>query len=353
MRTSIRQVAERAGVSPMTVSNVLRNRAEKTSEQTRQRVLQAVHELGYLPVRMAAQNRHVTTHAIGVVFIQEMESAVGYPTFFGMCHRARQLDHDLTIFLRSEPDWVKPGTEASFLDRRCDGFIFVGDNRREVSEVLIHHQIPVVECFSVSPPLGAARILSDNASGMHQAVRHLVEKGHRRIVHLAGPSSNSEAIERREGFRCMMRECGLADYADCIVQADTWGDYWGFAEEDEGLTTRPLTEAVLKLVSEQGVTAAVCANDLFGLALWRMAEEYGLRVPEDLSITGVDNTMEGVLRGLTSVAQPFEQIGCAAVNAVIALLEGTDAAQASQVLPVALIERRSVAAPRTTQREVV
>ena len=185
MRSSIRQVAARAGVSPMTVSNVLRDRADKMGEETRQRVLQAIHDLDYVPVRAAAQNRHVTTNAIGVVFLWKMEAAVSYPTFFGMCHRARELDHDLTVFLRSEPDWVKPGTEAQFLDRRCDGFIFVGDKQRTISEVLIRHRIPVAECFSVYPSPGAARILSDNASGMHQAVRHLAERGHRRIAHLA------------------------------------------------------------------------------------------------------------------------------------------------------------------------
>ena len=326
----------------MTVSNVLRNRTDKMGEETRHRVLQAIHALDYIPVRAAAQNRHVMTHAIGVVFLWQIEGVVSYPTFFGMCDRARQLDHDLTIFLRSEPDWVKPGTEAQFLDRRCDGFIFVGDNRREISEVLIRHHVPVVECFSVHPAPGAARILSDNASGMRQTVRHLAEMGHRRIGHLAGPCDNTEAVERRAGFRDAMCENDLSGHADCIVQADTWGDRWGFGKEDDGRLTRPFVEAVLK----EDVTAVVCANDPFALALWRAAEEKGLRVPQDLSITGMDNITEGALRGLTSVAQPFEQIGQSAVNAIIALLEGADAAEVSRVLPVELIQRASVAPPR-------
>ena len=330
----------------MTVSNVLRNHSEKMSEETRRRVLQAVHDLDYIPVRTAAQNRHVTTNAIGVVFVQEMEGAVGYPTFFGMCNRARALDHDLTIFLRSEPDWVTPGSEAQFLDRRCDGFVFVGDNWHGISEVLIRHKVPVVECFSVSPPPGVARVLGDNELGMSLAVRHLVEKGHQRIAHLAGASVNREAAVRRAAFQAAMRTEGLPGHADCIVQAEQWGDLWGFGKGDEGLLTRPYAAAVVKLVRDEGVTAVVCANDLFALALWRMAEEMGLRVPEDLSIIGVDNIVEGALRGLTSIAQPFEQIGHAAVNAVIALLDGADAESASRVLPVELVKRRSVAPPR-------
>lgn len=344
-RSSIRQVAARASVSPMTVSNVLRNRADKMGAETRRRVLQAIHDLDYVPVRTAAQNRHVTTHAIGVVFLWEMEGVVSYPTFFGLCHRARQLDHDLIVFLRSEPDWVKPGTEAQFLDRRCDGFIFVGDRQHAISEVLIRHRIPVVECFSVCPAPGAARILSDNASGMHQAIRHLAGQGHRRIAHLAGPPDSTEAGERQAGFRAAMRESGLGGHADCIVQADTWGDTWGFGGDaaGDGRLTRPFVEAVLA----QDVTAVVCANDFFALALWRGAEEKGLRVPADLSITGMDNIPEAALRGLTSIAQPFALIGQTAMNTIIALLDGADAEASSRVLPVELIQRASVAPPRT------
>jgi len=208
---------------------------------------------------------------------------------------------------------------------------------------LIRHAVPVVECFSVHPTPGAVRITSDNAMAMRLAVGHLVGMGHRRIAHLAGPSIGAEGDERRQGFSDAMRESGLTCHADCVVQVDTWGEFWGVGGDD-GQLAHPPVEAVLA----QDVTAVVCANDLFALALWRGAEEKGLRVPEDLSITGMDNILEGKLRGLTSVAQPFEQIGHAAVDAIIALLKGAGAAEASRVLPVELIERASVAAPKRT-----
>ncbi len=325
----------------MTVSNVIRDRAGQMGEETRVRVLAAIHALDYVPVRTAAQNRHVATNAIGVVFLQEMQGAVGYPTFLGMCSRAKQTDHDLTIFLRSEPDWVKPGTEAQFLDRRCDGFIFVGENRPEISEALVRHRVPVVECYSVNPPAGVARVLGDNADGMHKAVKHLVSLGHQRIAHIAGPQDDLEAVERREGFREAMQRAGLPAYADCIMQADSWGDFWGLGAGNDGAETRPVAEAALKL----DVTAVVCANDLFALALWRLAEEQGLCVPQDLSIIGVDNIVEGMHRGLTSVALPFEQIGRTAVDALLVLLEGGKETDASAVLPTELVQRRSTARP--------
>lgn len=347
MRTSIRQVAERAGVSAMTVSNVLRNRTERMAPETRERVLNAVHALDYVPVRTAAQNRHVTTNALGVVFIQEMQGAVGYPTFLGMCARAKQIDHDLTIFLRSEPDWVRPGTESQFLDRRCDGFIFVGDSRPEISEALVRHQIPVVECYSVRPPAGVARVLGDNFLGARMAAERLIALGHKRLAHIAGPTGNLEAQERQAGFVAAMQGAGLAVPASCLLLTDTWGDLWGFGvdhlkADNVGAATVPVADAALEL----DVTGIVCTNDLYALAVWRRAEERGLRVPRDLSLTGVDDIAEAKQRGLTSVALPFEEIGRAAVEAVMAMLAGQSAEEASRVLPPRLVERKSIAAPR-------
>jgi len=345
MRVSIRQVAERAGVSAMTVSNVLRDREDQMVGETRARVLQAIHDLGYVPVRSAIQNRHVATKSIGLVFIHALEGEVGSPTFLGMCDRARQKDYDLTVLLRSEPDWVKPGTESQFLDRRCDGFIFIGDSRREITEALVRHNIPVVECYSVFSPPGVANILLDNVSAMRQAVTLLAGHGHTRIAHLAGPRSNGEALQRLEGYRSKMWELFGEDPDKFVVQGETWGDLWGYNQGDPGWDTRPFAEAVLAL----NVTAVVCVNDLYALAVWRLAEEKGLRVPEDISIVGMDNIAQGAERGLTSVAPCFKQVGRAAVDAILTLLQGGSSADASQVIPVSLLNRASVAAPHTRE----
>jgi LacI family transcriptional regulator len=350
MRASIRQVAQRAGVSPMTVSNVLRSRSEQTSEETRQRVLRAVQELNYIPVRSAIQNRHVSTNAIGVVFLQDMEGAVGYPTFLGMCARARQLDYDLTIFLRSEPNWVRPGSEAQFLDRRCDGFIFVGDNRPEISEALVGHKVPIVECYSVAPPPGVARILADNLQAMELSVQYLVGQGHTRIAHLGGPTDNLEANERADGYRAAMISLTGQSPEEWLVRCSTWGDLWGFGPgSDEGATgadTIPFADQILAT----GATAVVCANDLQALALWRLAEERGLHVPQDISIIGMDNIAQAAYQGLTSVAIPFHQIGRVAVDALMHIIRGGTGDEASRILAVDLVKRDSVAPPATSAR---
>jgi len=345
LRATIRQVAEAAGVSPMTVSNVLRGRTDLVAAKTRERVLTAVHSLDYVPVRTAAQNRHVRTNAFGVVFLalHRLNGIVGYPTFQGMCERGEETDYDLTVFLRSEPEWVRPGSEARFLDRRCDGFIFVGSSRPALSETLVRHGIPAVECYSVAPKPGMARVIGDNRDGMRQAVAHLAGLGHTRIAHLAGPWHNLEADERQAGFQEAMRETFGPGCPEVIVRGDTWGGPMGFHEGRDvvDMRARPLAEAVLA----SGVTAVVCANDLLALTVWQCAEERGLRVPEDLSLVGMDNIMRAAYRGLTTVATPFEQIGRAAVDAVLMLQDGGSAGDASRILPVTLVERASVSVP--------
>ena len=329
----------------MTVSNVLRGRTDLVAAKTRERVLTAVHSLDYIPVRTAAQNRHVRTNAIGVVFLalHRLNGIVGYPTFQGMCERGEEVDYDLTVFLRSEPEWVKTGSEARFLDRRCDGFIFLGSSRPALSEVLVQHHIPAVECYSVASKPGIARVIGDNRDGMRQAVAHLAQSGHTRIGHLAGPWGNLEADERQAGFREAMQGTFGPDYPDVVVRGDTWGGPMVFHEGRDRVDAqaRPLADAVLAA----DVTAVVCANDLLALTVWQVAEERGLRVPQDISIIGMDNSVRAAYRGLTTIATPFEAVGRAAVEAVLSIQEGGSADAASRVLPVALVPGESVAAP--------
>lgn len=328
----------------MTVSNVLRGRTDRVAVKTRERVMEAVHSLNYVPVRTAAQNRHVCTNTLGVIFLEmhRPNDIVGYPTFLGMCEQGEQTDYDLTVFLRPESEWVRAGSEARFLDHRCDGFIFVGSCRPALAEVLVHHRIPAVECYSVLPKPGIARIIGDNRDGVRQAVAHLAQCGHTRIAHLAGPWGSLEADERLAGFRNAMQEVFGQDYPDVVIRGNTWGGPLLFHEGRDRVEerARPLAEAVLAA----NVTAVVCANDLLAMTVWQVAEEHGLRVPEDLSLTGMDNSTWAAYRGLTTIATPFEGIGRAAVDAVLTIQAGGSAENASRILPVTLVERASVAA---------
>ena len=337
MRASIQDVAKRANVSAMTVSNVLRHRAGSVSEATRLRVLQALQELNYIPVRPASQNRHIETNALGVIFLQDMQGFVGEQTFWGMSARAREKDQDLLVILRSQPEWMASDIAAPFLDRRCDGYIIIGSYQPQLSALLVANQVPVVECYSVRPPPGVARVTCDDQGAIRQAVQWLWDMGHRRIAHLGGPLGDGEADLRADTFCAVMAEYGNAAFGSAVLRGKGWGS--ADPANRPAQEIRPLLDAALALP----VTAVVCASDGLALDLWQVAEEKGLRVPRDLSLTGLDDIQEGRIKGLTSVNTSFSQIGRASVDALLSLVKGAMPEEAGAVVPAKLIKRASVA----------
>ena len=330
----MKQVAERAGVSQVTVTNVLRGRHGKTSPATRERVLRSVRELGYVPVAQPSfQGRHVETNIIGVVFDQldivGSTGSTGSLLYEGLREGALKHGYDLLMLLRSKPDWAPDREEVQYLDRRSDGFIFIAPLRRQkVLSALVEHEIPVVACGSIDVPAGVARVVSDNADEMRQAVAHLREHGHERIIHIAGPKWNSDERQRAEAFSPAMREAGLHEFADAIVGLDDdWMSY----------------EDALRAIQDLRATAVICCSDGYALNLWKVAQRHGLVVPRDLSIVGINDTPGSGEAGLTSVNLDLPSLGLAAIESWFRLRQGASAEEASQTLPVRLVSRNSVA----------
>lgn len=332
MRTSIRQVAQHASVSPKTVTNVLRGRDGKTSAITRQRVLQVVQELNYVPVASPLQNRHVETRVIGVVFdqVDVSQDGIGLMIYQGLREGAIRHGYDLLMILRPAPDWAPDREEIQFLDRRSDGFIFVAPLRRHaVLEALVQHEVPVVACSSGDVPGGVAHVVTDNEDTMRQAVRHLKDRGHTRIIHIAGLDWNFDERRRAECFGPAMRDEGLTEYSECKTPSSA---QW-IAPQD-----------ALRAVLEHKATAAICCNDPIAVGLQRAATESGLDVPRDLSIISINDDSLARENGLTAINPYFSLQGSAAIEAWIQLQGGASCAAASQITPVHLVERGSVAA---------
>jgi DNA-binding LacI/PurR family transcriptional regulator len=321
----------------MTVSNVLRGRRDVVAEATRERVLQAVRELDYVPVRSTVQNRHVETRIIGLVFEHQAMNhhPMGVGTYEGLCERAAEHGYDLLTLLRADHDWVLDREELRFLDRRCDGFIFFSGwvgKWQDALKALVKHDIPTVVCFRRDVPKGIARVGIDNTQAMQVAVDHLVQHGHRRIAHMAAPVSNFDSIERRKLFRTAMRRHRLDEYSKCVVEGmlPNWHvDY---------------DNALVKLRAAKA-TAVVAFNDKLALGLWEAATRAGLQVPRDLSIVGMDDTQDATEKGLTTVRISFHDVGRMAVDAWLALHQGRTACEHSEGVQGTLIKRQSVGAP--------
>jgi len=335
-RTTIRDIAARAEVSAMTVSRVLRGQGSGASDATSRRILEIARELDYIAVRPALQNKHLATRVVGVVFdgSDSVKSFVGSHTFEGLRDEALRRGFDLLLHAECNAthgaggDRMRRG-EAAFLDRRSDGVIFISPReRRALLEVLVRHAFPVVSCFSCDVPEGVATIAPDNEGAMQRAVNYLHERGHRRIAYFAGPDWHSDARERRQSWQAAMHEHQL----ECC---SAW------IESSEGETARHIAAARRLLALEP--SAVVCHNDYRALLLDQEARARGLCLPSQLSILGMDDLPEAALTGLSTLSVDFEAAGRAAVQSVLALIDGASAQQASRRLDTPLIERSSVA----------
>ncbi|BCM90697.1 catabolite control protein A [Abditibacteriota bacterium] len=331
MRSTIRQVAERAGVSRTTVSNVLLGRNDIVAPEKRDMVLQAARDLDYVPVRSTLQNRHVETRVIAVPFNDPTKIgwAINSGTYTGICKEAMAQSYDVLMLLRSDPDWAVERSEVQFLDRRSDGIIFaspiIGEGPQTFA-ALIRHKIPAVVCYRRDLPEGIAWVDVDNRAAMYGAVEYLWKRGHRRIVHLSENLQLSfDNRERRRYFSEAMQKFGLDEWSNTVVETHYHAATPALAEEIIGL----------------GATGVVAMNDLLAIDLKKAMVNAGLNVPRDLSIVGVDG-VEAETYDLTSMEFSFVDIGRKATEVLVARINGQSAQQCSRQVPVRLVERGSV-----------
>jgi LacI family transcriptional regulator len=332
-RPSIRQVAEIAGVSRMTVSRVLNDRnGSAVAEETRRRVLQAVRELEYVPVAQPTrQNRHIETRIIGLVFDgTAFEGLWGLPTFLGLREAALQHGYDLLTILRQPPEWALDKTELYFLDRRTDGLIFiVPRGRNQVFRALRREKIPVVSCFIDDVPRGVPSVTVDNFGAMQLATQHLIDRGHRRILHLTIAAARSDFAERINGYETTMRAAKLKPL---VLSGNDFSNQ-SFATQ------------FLQTIRRHRISALACASDGLALSAWDFAAAQNIKIPEELSLVGMDNLNQGAERGLSSIRFSCEEIGRRAFEAVLQRIGGGEAPIKNSVVPVELVERASVASP--------
>lgn len=307
---TIRDVAKRAGVGVATVSRVLNNSGYAKPE-TRERVLQAAAELGFVPSQLARGLVRRLSATVGLVIpditnpffpaitrgVEDAASEAGYTVF--LCNT----DNDPTL---ESLDVQK------LRERRVDGIIFVGTSeRRELVERLLADQIPVVVTDRQLEHADVDTVLVDNHAGALAACRHLIGLGHRRIAHAAGHRSTRTGQDRCSGYQEALREAGVP-FDESLV---SWGDFtyesgYHAAQVLLGRTPRP--------------TAIFAANDLIAFGAMRAAEDAGIRVPEELSVVGFDDIqMASVVRpGLTTVRQPAYEMGRTAMRMLLERING-------------------------------
>ncbi|MCH0540828.1 LacI family DNA-binding transcriptional regulator [Streptomyces sp. MUM 203J] len=303
---TIRDVAERAGVSKSLVSLVLRG-AEQVRPEKRRAVEAAVEELGYRPNAAARSLSERRTRTVGVLlndlrnpwFVELLDGLTsrlhesGLHTLLADGHLNRRLDEDLT---------------RTFTELRVDGLVAVGTLADPGALRTAAGRVPMVVAGTREPELpGVDIVAGDDALGARLATEHLIGLGHRRIAHIAGRGAVGEL--RRRAFAEVMREHGLGSEA-LVEQGD--------------LTEEGGYRAMVRLLGAAETparrpTAVFAFNDIACVGALSAAEETGLRVPRDLSLVGYDNTYLSRLRHLwlTTVDNGSGEVGRRAARCLL------------------------------------
>lgn len=317
-----------AGVSHQTVSRVLNNHPN-VSSKTRERVEQAITELGY---RRNTAARSLVTRRSQTIGVLGSEMAQYGPshTLLGVQQAAREAGYFVSIAALREvtPETIKDAM-AHFMDQGVDGIV-VTVPHPGTFDVLkdITAQVPLIAVGSIGDEhLAGATV--DQRQGARLAVEHLLELGHQRIGHLSGPADWIDAAARIEGWRDALTEAGIE--GETLIEGD-WSAECGYREG-------------LKIAADRSVTALFVANDQMALGVLRALNELGVRVPEDISVVGFDDQPESAyfIPPLTTVAQDFEELGRRCIGLLLDRLESGSTGTPVTVAPRLVV--RSTTAP--------
>jgi DNA-binding LacI/PurR family transcriptional regulator len=325
---NIFDVARLAGVSHQTVSRVI-NDLPNVRPATRARVQQAISQLNYSPSPAARALVTRRTRTIGLIVPGTSDyGPASIMVHFNIAARAARYSVETVALLDPDPPGVRAVVEA-LLRQRVDVIVLIVDDVA-VLEVIrsLEIGIPFV-AVAASARRGPSIVSIDQYRGARSAVRHLVELGHHRILHLAGPASATDAIERIRGWRDELGAHRLE-----IVEP-VHGDWTAESGYDLGRSL-PL----------DGATAIFVANDHMAIGVMSALRERGLAIPDDVSVVGFDDLPESTFLypPLTTVRQDFAALGGLIMQKVLLTVEEPDTAAESTPLPTRLIVRGSTRA---------
>jgi LacI family transcriptional regulator len=334
---TIRELAERIGVSVATVSRVL-NDYPDVSPETRAKVLATIQEMDWTPDRAARQLVTGRSHTLGVI----LQTGPGHPElqhpFFqevleGLKGVVGEAGFDLLLF--GTPPGRTVGTAPGFLSRarqhRVEGVAIMGVDRNDPQmEALTASGIP---CMAVDQDFGAGRtgfVCSDNVDGAALAVRHLHDLGHRRIALIAGPADTRPGVDRLHGYRRELRRLKLGYRAELVVEGDFYAAS-GYA-------------AMVSLLDvPEPPTAVLAASDMMAAGALQALDERGIDVPGRISLVGFDDIpMASFLSpALTTVRQDGRRLGASAGEALLEMIAEPDRAAPRITVSVELVVRSS------------
>jgi LacI family transcriptional regulator len=312
---TLKDVAHEAGVHVSTASRAL-NAATRSgvNVDTADRVLVVAERLGYQPHPLARGLRTNRTLTVGMV-VPDLMNPLFPPIFAGAQQVLNDVGYSLLIGADDEALQPTETVMTTFLDRRVDGTLVASAHLDFTApEALLRHEVPTVLVNRSARDDSFPAIVGDDRTGLALVVRHLVELGHTRIAHIAGPHDISTGLCRKEAYIDALDGEGLEASERLVFEAGSFRTENGRAACDRLLD------------SGEDVTAIVAANDLIALGCIDAIRARGLSVPGDLSVTGYNNMtfVDRLEPPLTTVSVPYEAMGAAAARLLLDLLAAED-----------------------------
>lgn len=312
MSVTLKEVANKCGVSITAVSLVLNNKPNRISIDVQKRILDTVKKMNYKPNQIAVSMITKKTKTIGLILpdisnlyfselakvIEQNAYLAGYNIIYG--NTSDSVEHTFEYF-------------EFFSNRGVDGIImiysnlFVNQHKKKMKQIIEKIEIPVVvlDRFLVSNL--TTTILVNHKKGGEMATKHLIDLGHRKIGCVTGPINTISSNERLEGYKRALRTAGLPFKKELVFQ----GDF----QAQSGM------EALPYLLKEK-VTAIFSFNDMMAIGLYRECKKSNIEIPNDLSIVGYDDIFLSELLDppLTTIFQPINELGMLATSAIIGMI---------------------------------
>ncbi len=331
----IRTVAALAKVSIATVSRTINN-SPAVSERLTKRVWQAIEQLNYFPNTHARSLVSGRSRIFGIIV-----ENITNPFFPELIQNFEEIavahGYEILVSSSNSDPTVLATCVRRMLERKVEGVAVLSFGAEEpVLDQLVHRDIPMVLAeFRLDDPK-VSTILLDYSTGIHEAIHHLVGLGHSRIAFLAGPHKLHSAITRENDYRMAMQDEGLPIQKKWIIECDHTlkGGVAGFGQL-QALSARP--------------SAILCSNDMTAIGVLRAAYMEGLRVPDDISVIGLDDIdfAEFTLPPLTTIRLSRADLARSAFEALRQQAEdpGNPKMQREFLVSTSLVVRGSTAAP--------
>ncbi len=331
---NLEQIAELSGVSRSTVSRVINN-DPNVSDQTREKVMQVVRRVNYVPNAAARGLAAGRTHVIGLVIPMGVSTLFTDPYFplliQGVSAACNAREYSVMLWL-AEPEYERRQIRQIMYSGLIDGVIIASMLTNDsLVQALIDGDLPFMLVGRHPTDPRVNYVDADNVNGARDGVRHLLRLGRTRIGLINGPQNMIAGVDRLAGYTLALRERGL------IVQPELITD-GGFSEAGGYL-------AMQQLLPRQP-DAIFAASDAMAMGALRALREAGLRVPEDVALIGFDDLPFAARAEppLTTVRQPTHRMGAMTVETLIELIEQPPSSPYHLILPTELVVRASCGA---------